>query len=178
MNIAYHSLHMESARERYERALEGIPHSPTSTNPMFSSVTGTLITPLQTTPSYWVDNLVSPVNFVGATRSLLCHESNPRKAFANLFLELGPYSALRSYLRDIFSGEDYASDFKYTTILRRKFDGAAAALEAMGKLWAEGCTVDVEKVNNMSPKQPNILDDLLPYSWTHKPYWDKSHLSR
>ncbi|KAK1908588.1 Highly reducing polyketide synthase alt5 [Pyrenophora teres f. teres] len=92
MDVAYHSFHMESAREKYESALEGIPHSLTSTVPMFSSVTGTLVTPTQMKPSYWVDNLVSPVNFVAATRSLLNHpqESRTRKAFANLFVEIGP----------------------------------------------------------------------------------------
>ncbi|KAE8834902.1 hypothetical protein PTNB85_06235 [Pyrenophora teres f. teres] len=180
MDVAYHSFHMESAREKYESALEGIPHSLTSTVPMFSSVTGTLVTPTQMKPSYWVDNLVSPVNFVAATRSLLNHpqESRTRKAFANLFVEIGPHSALRSYLLDIFSSENRAADLTYTTILRRNFDGAATALEAMGHLWAQGCTLNLEKVNNVSPSSANTLIDLPPYAWNHKPYWDESALSR
>jgi acyl transferase domain-containing protein/NADPH:quinone reductase-like Zn-dependent oxidoreductase/SAM-dependent methyltransferase len=178
MDVAYHSFHMESARERYEKALEGIPHQQESIIPMFSSVTGALVTPTQMKPSYWVDNLVSPVNFVGATRTLLRHQGNSRKAFSNLFVELGPHSALRSYLKDIFSHEDCAASLRYATVLRRKFDGATTALEAMGQLWAEGCPVDVDRVNNASHSQPMMLVDLPPYAWNHKIYWDESHLSR
>ncbi|RMZ66024.1 beta-ketoacyl synthase domain-containing [Pyrenophora seminiperda CCB06] len=180
MDLAYHSFHMESARKKYESALEGIAHGSTSTVPMFSSVTGTLVTSTQMKPSYWVDNLVSPVNFVAATRSLLSHpqESKTRKAFANLFVEIGPHSALRSYLLDIFSSENRAADLTYTTILRRNFDGAATALEAMGHLWAQGYTVNLEKVNNISLDSSNTLVDLPPYAWNHKPFWDESALSR
>ncbi|KAI2485626.1 Mycocerosic acid synthase [Pyrenophora tritici-repentis] len=180
MDVAYHSFHMESTREKYERALKDIPHGSMSTIPMFSSVTGTLVAPTQMKPSYWVDNLVSPVNFVAAVRSLLNHpqESKTRKAFANLFVEIGPHSALRSYLLDIFSSENRAADSTYTTILRRNFDGAATALEAMGHLWTHGCTIDMNKVNNMSPDSANTLIDLPPYAWNHKPYWDESALSR
>ncbi|KAF1940979.1 hypothetical protein EJ02DRAFT_512715 [Clathrospora elynae] len=180
MDVAYHSFHMESAREKYESALEGIPHGSTSSVPMFSSVTGTLITPTQMKPSYWVDNLVSPVNFVAAARSLLSHpqESKSRKAFANLFVELGPHSALRSYLLDIFSSENCAADLSYATVLRRNFDGAATALEAMGYLWAHGCPVDLGRVNDASSNNAKMLVDLPPYAWNHKPYWDESNLSR
>ncbi|KAI4710994.1 Type I Iterative PKS [Alternaria sp. Ai002NY15] len=180
MDVAYHSFHMESAREQYERALEGIPHGSTATVPMFSSVTGSLIDPAQMKPSYWVDNLVSPVNFVAATRSLLSHpqESKSRKAFANLFVELGPHSALRSYLLDIFASANRAADTTYTNLLRRNHDGAATMLEAMGHLWAHGCKVDLSKANDVSPDNTSMLVDLAPYAWNHKAYWDESHLSR
>ncbi|KAH4186698.1 hypothetical protein HBI81_132540 [Parastagonospora nodorum] len=178
MDVAYHSFHMESARDRYEKALEGIPHGITSTIPMFSSVTGNIVAATQMKPFYWVDNLVSPVNFVGAARSLLRHQANSRRAFANLFVEIGPHSALRSYLLDIFSGEDCAADLKYTTILRRKFDGATTTLEAIGQLWSQGCAVDFQKVNATSREDAKMLVDLPPYAWNHKPYWDESHLSR
>jgi acyl transferase domain-containing protein/NADPH:quinone reductase-like Zn-dependent oxidoreductase/SAM-dependent methyltransferase len=180
MDVAYHSFHMEAARERYERALEDIPHRSTSIIPMFSSVTGALVTSTQMKPSYWVDNLVSPVDFVRATQCLLNHpqESRSRKAFVNIFVELGPHSALRSYLLDIISSESHAVDVSYTTVLRRNFDGAVTALEAMGHLWAHGYPVNLDKTNNVSPVDANMLVDLPPYAWNHKPYWDESHLSR
>ncbi|KAJ0302188.1 hypothetical protein COL516b_007239 [Colletotrichum fioriniae] len=182
MDVAYHSFHMEAARERYEAALAGIAHR-SSDIPMFSSVTGKLVTSEQMTPSYWVDNLVSPVNFVGAVRSLLHHthgkaRSHDRSAFASVFVELGPHSALRSYLLDTFSTEDKFSDLSYTTILRRKFDGAQTALEAMGQLWTKGCDVDINRVNEVT-SDTNMLVDLPPYAWNHKlSFWDESYLSR
>ncbi|KZL70949.1 polyketide synthase (beta-ketoacyl synthase domain-containing protein) [Colletotrichum tofieldiae] len=182
MDVAYHSFHMEAARERYEVALAGIPHG-SSDIPMFSSVTGRQVTPEQMTPSYWVDNLVSPVNFVGAVRSLLHHtqgkvRSHDRTAFASVFVELGPHSALRSYLLDTFSTEERFSDLSYTTVLRRKFDGAQTALEAMGQLWCKGCDVDINQVNEVSDTT-NMLVDLPPYAWNHtRTFWDESYLSR
>ncbi|KAL6167888.1 Highly reducing polyketide synthase alt5 [Exserohilum turcicum] len=180
MDVAYHSFHMESARERYEKALEGIAHESTSTIPMFSSVTGSVVSPGQLRPSYWVDNLVSPVNFVAAVQSLLNHTQGCKspKPFANLFVELGPHSALRSYLMDIFSNDSHAAELTYVTVLRRHCDGASTALEAMGNLWTHGYPVDVNKINNLSHENVNMLVDLPPYSWNHKPYWDESHLSR
>ncbi|XP_014551034.1 hypothetical protein COCVIDRAFT_31369 [Bipolaris victoriae FI3] len=180
IDIAYHSFHMEVAREVYERALEGIAHGSTSTIPMFSSVSGTLVTPGMMKPSYWVDNLVSPVDFVTATKCLLNHplESKSRKAFANVFVELGPHSALRSYLLDISGSEKIATDLTYTNILRRNFNGATTALEAMGHLWSQGYPVDLNKINGVRLEDANMLVDLPPYAWNHKPYWNESHLSR
>ncbi|KAF6826616.1 polyketide synthase [Colletotrichum plurivorum] len=182
MDVAYHSFHMEAAREKYEAALAGIPHGP-SEIPMFSSVTGKVVEPEQMTSSYWVDNLVSPVNFVSAVRSLLHHtqgktRSHDRTAFASVFIELGPHSALRSYLLDTFATEDRFSDLSYATVLRRKFDGVQTALEAAGQLWAKGCVVDVNRVNEISDS-PNMLVDLPPYAWNHtRAFWDESYLSR
>ncbi|OLN91972.1 Lovastatin diketide synthase LovF 2 [Colletotrichum chlorophyti] len=182
MDVAYHSFHMEAAREKYEAALAGIPHG-SSDIPMFSSVTGTLVTPEQMNSSYWVDNLVSPVNFAGAVRSLLHHthgkaRSHDRTAFASIFVELGPHSALRSYLLDTFATEDRFSDLSYATVLRRKFDGVQTALEAMGQLWAKGCVVDVNRVNEVT-NDTSMLVDLPPYAWNHtRAFWDESYLSR
>ncbi|KAK1595137.1 beta-ketoacyl synthase domain-containing protein [Colletotrichum navitas] len=182
MDVAYHSFHMEAARERYEAALAGIPHG-SSDIPMFSSVTGKQVTPEQMTPSYWVDNLVSPVNFVNAVKSLLHHtegktRSHDRTAFASAFVELGPHSALRSYLLDIFSTENRFSDLSYTTVLRRKFNGVRTALEAMGQLWSKGCDIDINRVNEVSDTA-NMLVDLPPYAWNHtRTFWEESYLSR
>ncbi|EFQ35173.1 beta-ketoacyl synthase domain-containing protein [Colletotrichum graminicola] len=182
MDVAYHSFHMEAARERYEEALAGIPHG-SSDIPMFSSVTGKQVAPEQMTPSYWVDNLVSPVNFVNAVKSLLHHtegktRSHDRTAFASAFVELGPHSALRSYLLDIFATENRFSDLSYTTVLRRKFNGVQTALEAMGQLWSKGCDVDINRVNEVSDTA-NMLVDLPPYAWNHtRTFWEESYLSR
>ncbi|KAF5636495.1 polyketide synthase [Fusarium sp. NRRL 52700] len=181
MDVAYHSFHMQAAREKYESALSGIPHG-SSIIPMFSSVTGQLITPGQMSPSYWVDNLVSPVNFSGAVYSLMHHtqgktQAHDKSAFASVFVELGPHSALRSYLLDIFATEERFSACSYTTILRRKFDGVHTALEAAGHLWSKGCVIDVNHVNQ-APENASMLVDLPPYAWNHsRTFWDESYLS-
>ncbi|KAK8105742.1 hypothetical protein PG999_009101 [Apiospora kogelbergensis] len=185
MDVAYHSFHMETARAQYEQALAGIPHEVPETGlPMFSSVTGKLVAPEDMKPSYWIDNLVSPVNFTAATRALLHHtqgktRSQDRTAFASVFVELGPHSALRGYLLDIFKAEDRFVDLSYTTVLRRRFDGAETALQAAGELWCKGCQIDLNLVNE-TPTDVKMLVDLPPYRWDHSPsrsFWSETHLS-
>lgn len=187
MDVAYHSFHMETVRDQYEAALAGIPHVPSKeTIPMFSSVTGGLVTPTEMSPNYWVENLVRPVNFTGAMAALLCHvkeegkKSHDRRAFADIFLEVGPHSALRSYVLDIFrSVESKFTDLSYETSLRRKFDGAQTALQAMGNLWTKGYRLDLNLVNGTSAVRNQMLVDLPPYAWNHGlTFWDESHLSK
>lgn len=87
VDVAYHSFHMETARGAYETALAGIPHNSNCTIPMFSSVTGKMISVGDMSCSYWVQNLISPVNFVGGVRALLHHTENKiRGPFAHMFV--------------------------------------------------------------------------------------------
>ncbi|KAI9339502.1 hypothetical protein DFJ73DRAFT_947975 [Zopfochytrium polystomum] len=185
MDVAYHSFHMESARAQYEEALVGIPHRfPENGIPMFSSVTGNLVTTGDMKPTYWVDNLVCPVNFTAAVRALLHHThdgeapSRDRSAFASVFVELGPHSALRTYLLDIFKEEDRFVDLAYVGVLRRKFDGVETALQAAGTLWTKGCVVDLARVNERPDNTPPLVD-LPPYVFNHsRAYWEESHMVR
>lgn len=190
MDVAYHSFHMETVRDQYEAALAGIPHVPSEeTIPMFSSVTGGLVSPEQMSPNYWVENLVCPVNFSGAMSALLSHvktgedeakKSHDRRAFADIFVEVGPHSALRSYVLDVFkSVEGKFTDLSYETMLRRKFDGAQTALQAMGNLWTKGYRLDLNLVNETPASTAQMLVDLPPYAWNHSlTFWDESHLSK
>ncbi|KAI3394363.1 hypothetical protein diail_2874 [Diaporthe ilicicola] len=188
MDVAYHSFHMESVREQYEAALAGIPHvASQETIPMFSSVTGALVTPKQMSPAYWIENLVKPVDFTGAATALLNYTkekrtTHDRRTFADIFLEVGPHSALRSYMLDIFkNSETKFTDLSYESMLRRKFAGTQTALQAMGNLWVKGFNVDLNKVNGLAPDSVStkMLVDLPPYAWNHKlTFWDESHLSK
>jgi acyl transferase domain-containing protein/NADPH:quinone reductase-like Zn-dependent oxidoreductase/SAM-dependent methyltransferase len=187
MDVAYHSFHMETVRDQYEAALADIPHVPSEhTIPMFSSITGRLITPGEMSPNYWVENLVRPVNFAGAMEALLNHgdggvkKSHDRRAFADIFLEIGPHSALRSYILDMFKTvEGKFTDLSYETMLRRKFDGAGTALQVMGNLWTKSYHFDLSLVNGIPPSQTQMLVDLPPYAWNHSlTFWDESHLSK
>ena len=183
IDCAYHSHHMYAVREAYEQALAGLPttHNPDAL-PMFSSVTGKLVHAGELSPSYWIDNLVSPVNFTAAVQALIHHTgehraSNDRDAFANVFLEIGPHSALRSYLLDIFRDTRF-TNLTYSTMLRKKFDGDETALQAVAELWARGCHVELDRVNDI-PSETTMLVDLPPYAWNHTlSFWDESYLSR
>lgn len=187
MDVAYHSFHMETVRDQYETALAGVPHIPSDeTIPMFSSVTGEIVKLEEMGPSYWIENLVRPVNFTGALTALLNHvkeegpKSHDRRAFADIFLEIGPHSALRSYVLDVFkSVESKFTDLSYETMLRRKFDGAQTALQTMGSLWTKGYRLDLNLINSTPVERRQMLVDLPPYAWNHSlTFWDESHLSK
>lgn len=183
IDCAYHSQHMYAVREAYEHALAELPttHNPEAI-PMFSSVTGKLVQPGGLGPSYWVDNLVSPVKFTAAVQALLHHTgahraSNDREAFASVFLEVGPHSALRTYLLDIFRDVRF-SNLSYSTMLRKKFDGDETALQAIAELWTRGCHVELDQVNDIPPNT-NMLVNLPPYAWNHSlSFWEESYSSR
>ncbi|KAH8588309.1 beta-ketoacyl synthase domain-containing protein [Bisporella sp. PMI_857] len=187
VEVAYHSPHMSLIREAYETALEGLgkrAYSTVDAIPMFSSVTGHLLRARDLNPSYWVDNLVSTVKFAGAIRSLLHHSTELKRsyektAFATIFLEVGPHSALRSYLLDIFKSEEkLGSQLSYVTVLRRSHDSTQTALKAMGELYAKGYRLSLSKVNE-TPPNVKMLVTLPPYAWNHSTsYWEESHLSR
>jgi acyl transferase domain-containing protein len=187
VGVAYHSPHMEHVRDEYLKALSNIPTtSQLSDNfiPMFSSVTGDLIRPQSLSASYWVDNLVSPVNFSGAVGSLLKHSESQehlhdRRVFANTFLEIGPHSALRGPLKDIFSHEDnVSSNLSYITILRRGRDAANTALQAMGELYCRGYNLALTKINETNP-EVKMLVDLPVYPWNRSNhFWEESRITR
>ena len=184
VEVAYHSPHMETIREAYESALCGIQvGSHLDIIPMFSSVTGSLVQPESLGPRYWVDNLTSPVNFSGAVRALMRYSPDGKKslnrmAFASVFLEVGPHSALRSYLLDIFKSEDNFNDLSYVSTLRRSHDSLQTALRAVGELYTKGCSISISEVNQ-TRGNAKLLVDLPPYSWNHSvSFWQESYLGR
>lgn len=187
VQVAYHSPHMNLIRQEYEAALrdEWLTQSGAEelSTPMFSSVTGRLITRAELDPSYWGENLVSPVNFVGAVQSLLNHSTDSKRqhdrtAFTSIFIEVGPHSALRSYLLDIFKAQDKFVNLSYVTVLRRNYPGTRTILDAMGQLHVKGFPFNLNKVNGVSLKA-QMLVDLPPYPFNHSlTFWEESYLSR
>jgi acyl transferase domain-containing protein len=184
IEVAYHSPHMEIIREAYEAALSGFEvGSFLDIIPMFSSVTGGIVRPESLGPRYWVDNLTSPVKFSDAVRALIHYSPEgknalDRMAFASVFLEVGPHSALRSYLLDIFKSEDTFKDLSYVSLLRRGRNSLQTALQAVGELYTKGCTFSLSQVNE-TPGNAKLLVDLPPYSWNHSvSFWQESYLGQ
>lgn len=145
---------MAVVRESCENALAELPtiHNDSAT-PMFSSVTGQLVKAGELDPSYWTTNLVSPVKFTDAVQTLLRHtgdacSSLDREAFANIFLEIEPHSALRGYLLDIFRDEAF-SNLSYSNALRKNYEADETILRAVGELWCRGCDIKLDAVDEI-----------------------------
>ncbi|KAF5689873.1 polyketide synthase [Fusarium denticulatum] len=172
VDMAYHSQHMLALSTEYQGLLESeLPKQPrtiSSTNiDMFSSVTTELADASLRSPSYWVQNLVSPVRFSTAVSNLL----EARQTC--VFLEIGPHSALAGPLNQICSWS--SRPFQYISSQSRGKDSSAAFLSAVGKLYQHGIPLD------LSPLFPNsrAISGLPTYPWDHsESYWSESRISK
>src|SRR5580700_2368341 len=80
--------------------------------PFYSSVTGKILDEPETLgPTYWKTNLESPVLFNSAVTAILLDQPEN-----NLFLEIGPHSALSSPLRQIFKATSTQSIYESTLV--------------------------------------------------------------
>ncbi|KAL1636978.1 Type I Iterative PKS [Diplodia intermedia] len=187
VGVAYHSPHMRRIADEYREAVASAvkaagPPPATGTVPFFSSVTGKLLPPAELGASYWVDNLVSSVNFTGAVQSMIRSTRDGAvdgaAAFVDAFVEVGPHSALRTYLNEICAEESVPASIPYSTVLRRNFSAVDSLLTAAGELWCLGADVDVERVN-LTDKGARMLTDLKPYPFNHSSsYWAESAITR
>lgn len=171
---AYHSPHMEVIADDYQTSIADISAlSPKSAPPMFSTVTGTQIAPSELDASYWVRNMVSPVQFVNALGSMIpaAAQGGGRRRRGGLsidtLLEVGPHSALQGPLKQILTANGRVEEVTYHSMLTRNQDAANTSLTAAGSLWAKGQSLEFAHVNSLDAEPyPTIpLTDLPTYSW-------------
>ena len=171
---AYHSPHMEVIADEYRASIDDISVlSPKSAPPMFSSVTGSQIATSELNASYWVRNMVSPVQFVQAVQSMIPEASKGggRRRRGGLaidtLLEVGPHGALQGPLKQILAANGRAEEISYHSLLLRNRDAANTTLETIGTLWTKGQQLDFLRVNSLDAKiYPGVtMTDLPTYSW-------------
>ncbi|KAI5784580.1 hypothetical protein EDC01DRAFT_201043 [Geopyxis carbonaria] len=160
---AYHSHHMKALGPKYQESLE-LVHEDATNGPetshkktMVSSVTGDVITSVG--PSYWRQNLESPVLFAPAVNRL----TNVLDLEISTFIEIGPHSALEGPLKQILSKINYHS------ALRRGKDTVSTVLQLAGHLFSEGYKIDLNAVNDVLPEAstPKLIIDLPRYQWDY-----------
>ncbi|KAL3453049.1 hypothetical protein BJX65DRAFT_302946 [Aspergillus insuetus] len=175
---AYHSHHMEPIAPAYIDLLTkaGIRAASPSVD-FFSSVTGRLFDRAQLLdPAYWAQNLVSPVLFSTAMTALRKAHPGP-----NIFVELGPHSALSAPIRQILnSNHDTAVSLvltdEYIPTLIRNNNSHRDLLTALGELWLRNIPVNLNKLFSSG----KFLPDLPLYPWHYDPevkLWSETRLS-
>jgi SAM-dependent methyltransferase len=182
VDTAYHSHHMKTVADSYELSLQSIESSSTHDGIVFfSSVTG-IAKSTDFGPSYWTQNLVSPVQFQQALQAVAEDMANSGPQTANLFVEIGPHSSLAGPSRQVISaalGESFR--YTYVSALVRNKHAIQTTLESIGKLYELGCMMNLAGVSAfpaLSARQ-SVIPDLPPYSWDHtSTYWHESRLSR
>ena len=183
---AYHSPHMQKIADQYLEAIQDVKTlEPQSAAAMVSSVTGAAVKPSDLNAAYWVQNMVSPVQFVKAVDAIApAAQTGFRRRrrdgkTVDTFLEVGPHSALQGPLKQILTANNIA-DATYVSMLQRNQHAITTSLEAVGRLWAVGQSVDVLRANSFEeePEPLMCLSDLPNYTWNHShKFWHEGLLS-
>jgi acyl transferase domain-containing protein len=142
---------------------------------------------------YWVNNLLSTVQFLDAFRKLSTKHAVPltkkldgshrKRLTIDTVVEIGPHAAMRGPCRDILRESGRNTQVEYLSVLTRKSCGVRTALEAMAHLRCMGYPVDLNIVNSKPSKinkqQPKVLTDLPSYQFNKtKSYWREGIISK
>jgi acyl transferase domain-containing protein/acyl carrier protein len=132
---AFHSVMMEPAIDRFDEVLRGI-ETQAPEIPYLSNVTGTWITEEDVAdPSYWARHMRGTVRFAEGLAELLA-------APGRMYLEVGPGGTLGTLVKQ---HPDAPTGVTTVAALRRGSedrDDVEVLLEAVGRLWIGGATVD------------------------------------
>ncbi|KAH8690541.1 polyketide synthase [Talaromyces proteolyticus] len=193
--LAYHSSHMLDIASEYRDMIKDLTpvDKESCRGQMISSVTGekVFVNTLRS-PNYWVQNLISPVQFAKSFNQIC---TDPRSALTkkldsshryrlgiNILLEIGPHAALQGPIRDLLEDLSWGHDVKYHAALYRGKKQAESFLNALGHLYCLGCPVDLERINELSgplETKPRVIVDLPHYPFNHSSsYWRESQISR
>ncbi|KAJ4293186.1 hypothetical protein N0V90_008468 [Kalmusia sp. IMI 367209] len=177
---AYHSNHMAPVAAIYadylSTAKSFIGHEATVQTPscMVSSVTNAII-PVDTVldETYWSLNLLNPVLFNQAYQTIA---TSPQIADVNMFIEIGPHSALAGPIKQIRAAFGYKHD--YASTLVRGTDSAARLLALAGELFLRDYKhLDLDRVASIEHRLPGgkseiqrgqFLVDLPTYQWVYR----------
>ncbi|KEY72789.1 hypothetical protein S7711_09508 [Stachybotrys chartarum IBT 7711] len=183
VDAAYHSHHMEAVADEYRSRLAGLEEAGMySGSALFiSSVTGTF----KSTgfgPRYWVENLVSPVRFYGALKTL-GQDFNSHLRNRHVFLlEVGPHSALAGPIRQSLADfNESRFEFFYGSVLQRKMDAVESTLCLAARLFEKGVTFSPAAVSSLTPGYHLAKTSTgLPASkWDHSSeHWHESQFTR
>ncbi|KAI1324272.1 polyketide synthase [Xylariaceae sp. FL0255] len=194
VEMAYHSRHMKPIYQEYVKL---IGHVDPGVKPyqqevrFYSSTRGAVASAEELRqPSYWADNLVSPVRFSEAVLQMIekpeleaNETANQKISFWNVtdMLEIGPHNALQGPIRTIIKASNRLDVIKLHSMLKRNQSAVQTALEAVGSLWARGHRINLEATNTHTAFDyaSSMLTDLPSYPFNHSTeYWFESRISR
>ncbi|KAK8144539.1 hypothetical protein G3M48_005656 [Beauveria asiatica] len=192
VGVAYHSQHMKLVESFYRSAIRDIVARDGKPGvKMVSSVTGRLVTGRQLGSLYWVQNLLSPVLFSDAVSEILSLAGDQTASGvvrSNIMVEIGPHSALKSPMMQIFKHKTAMHLANYLSCLTRDVDGRKTCLQLAADLFMLGASIDVNSANKIdnnnnntkdtSFPQAQVLTNLPSYNWHHDSrHWNESRRS-
>lgn len=197
VDTAYHSQYMRAVGGEYLHLLgeiqTGEPSSAGARASFYSSTYGSIIPASKLREAaYWVENLVSPVQFCSSVTALLKGSRETPQVNGHThctvrplpvtdILEIGPHSALKAPLHNIIKSQRAATP-QYHCVLKRHCSAIETLLFAAGSLYCHGHPVNISEINNVpsdDQQRGALLIDLPSYPFNHsKEYWRESRISR
>jgi acyl transferase domain-containing protein len=196
VDLGYHSPQMDAMAEAYLKCLGDLSPSEVGHEiRMISTVNSRLVTKeCVSKASYWIQNLLSPVRFV-ETMDLCCscpnegsivHRldmSHETQIVTNGWLEIGPHSALKGPLREIFRAMGREDSMFYTCLLSRGKSAEHTMLDAVGQLHCRDFEADLSAIYSMKGKsldtKPQTISTLPSYPFNHAViYWEEPARSK
>ncbi|KAI1147950.1 putative polyketide synthase [Nemania diffusa] len=181
VRLAYHSRYMNEVAASYLAAIKSFCDDDVialkktdSLRPVFvSSVTGCIGDPIAINESYWVENLVRPVQFLDAMQTVFASQqegnTNTGRGLQNIVIEIGPHPALKNPIKQTLEHEQSSrpktSPFIYLPSLGRETDGHESLLSLAGALFAMGAPVDLGLANQTDIHNAHVVTGLPAYAW-------------
>jgi NADPH:quinone reductase-like Zn-dependent oxidoreductase/ubiquinone/menaquinone biosynthesis C-methylase UbiE len=197
VGLGYHSKQMHQISSKYREQigqLEPRAKLMSGSPIMVSSVTGEIASAKYVcTSQYWVDNMIMPVNFLGALK-LCCatsrevaivkklNRSHTQILVTHGLLEIGPHSALKAPIHEILALNKRDQEVVYTSALARGKPAIQTFLHALGTLFCAGFDFDQESIAflaSTSHKDMSVLAGIPPYQFDHSiSYWEESQRNK
>ena len=160
VDIPYHSRQMDPLKNQILKGLQDL--QPKSTHiPIYSTVTGTLLSGEAFDANYWWKNVRDPVLFSATIEQLINDDYD-------LFLELGPHPVLTNSITECLLHKNRTG--VVLSSLRRKENDEEMMLATLGKLYTLG---HVQNWRRIYPKAGNFIQ-LPSYPWQRERYWRES----
>lgn len=192
--VAYHSPCMDQIAQQYAKYIGDLSQGTEGGKRpvMISSISGENVRSLADvcTPKYWVENMLSPVQFSKAMSIVSSALGKKRtrklgvpKVEAEDVVEIGPHSALRRPVVDCL--EHYGvtqAKTRYHSTLSRHGPAIQAVLNLVGELYTRGYPVNIQKANEIGHDplvDLQLLTDIPSYPFDHsRRYWHESAIGR
>ncbi len=163
VQYAFHSSHMDPAKEPLLEALAGL-HTTPARVPLYSTVTGERTDGTDWGAEYWWQNVRQSVRFADALGLAI-------DAGFQLVLELSPHPVLTGAVSESFVEQGVKG--KVVASLRRNEDEKPQLLRSLAALHAAGRPLAWE---TLAPRGRFV--DLPPYPWQHESCWHESEEGR
>jgi 8-amino-7-oxononanoate synthase len=162
---AFHSPLMKPMLEDFRQVAESIIYySPQI--PLVSNVTGKLAGGAITSPNYWVQHIIQPVNFAAGFQYLLAQK-------IDIFLEIGAKPILAALGATIASSADYAPILLPS--LSNKLPDQQVILNSLAQLYHQGIKINWRKlnqdINSRGVKLPTYPFQRQRYWWEQAKFW-------